>query len=94
MHNKHLEISFELRWQQHFSIRLNCAVATIHLILVHHMLIIIELSLLHNDFEGRELILSDVDAGRWHVLVYYLREQSDISMSVDFNSLYKAYLLS
>lgn len=58
------------------------------------MLIIIEFSLLHDDFKGAELILSDVYAGMRHVLVYHLREQSNISMSVDFNSLHKAYLFS
>lgn len=57
MNNEHLELSLKFRWQLHLSI-MYLAVESICIVL--QSLLEVELSLIHQNLEGGELILAEV----------------------------------
>lgn len=98
MNNKNLIWSLQFRWNLIFRIA-NCDSScanhspSTNWILILQMLLMIEFSLLHKNFKGWHLIFSKVHARHGHVLVYCLRKQRNIAISVVFHSFYKLSFL-
>ncbi len=79
MHDENLELSLKFRWQLHLGI-LDLAVEGICIVL--QSLLEVELSLIHQNLEGRELILAEVHRWLRQVLVYRMGEERHVAHRV------------
>jgi hypothetical protein len=91
MHYEHLELSLQLRWQLHFRI-LYLPIQRICIVL--QGLLEVELSLIHQDLEGRELILAEVHRRLRQVLVYRVGEEGDVAHRVVADAVNETCFLS
>ena len=93
MDYEHLVVSLQLRWQQHFNVdwfSIHSDIGEALGILKH--LIIVELSLLHEDIECAHLLIVEVNIWLWKALVNDLRKEVDVASCIDWNSVNKAHI--
>ena len=55
-------------------------------------LLIVEFSLLHNNFKGRHLIFAEIHRRGWHVSIHHISKKRDIPCSILLDSVNKAYI--
>ena len=79
MHYENLELSLKFRWQLHFGI-LYLPIESISTVL--QSLLEVELSLIHQNLEGRKLILAEVHRRLRQILVYRMGEERHVAHRV------------
>lgn len=90
MHYENLELSLKFRWQLHFGI-LHLAIESISTVL--QSLLEVELSLIHQNLEGRQLILAEIDSRLWQVLVDRMGKERHVAHCVVADAIYETCFL-
>lgn len=90
MHYENLELSLKFRRQLHFGI-LYLPIESISTVL--QSLLEVELSLIHQNLEGRQLILAEIHRRLWQVLIYRMGKKGNVAHCVVADAVYETCFL-